>query len=357
MRNTPFLSAIYVIDELPLLDRLPWRESMQSVLQFADEVIVVHGGKTQGGGRRETVEYLERLRDPRIRIYVFPWPEDFDWRQIARTCAFGHLKASGEWCFRVLADEVFPEDFQEMPRMLRSLPPEKDTVSVERLYMLGCQYACAFHDKPLFFRNNRSLGYGTINPEQGPAASQLLFDDPLDCDHVFENGRPRKVERSILRDPEGERRLCGGEVPCGYRDVTEKGLVRIPKGLLNVDVNFVPDDLLLMQKEISQEGYLRLPPDYPHRPRMTREQMATALQQKIRDMLDHGMLRRVCPPAPLLDFMDRQESVHNIVRNLCEDVHGLPWNRVSKRGGVLRQGVTLLTNRWHRARRAVRLMP
>lgn len=339
----PLLSCIFVADELPCLDFLPWRESLASVLRVADEVIVVHGGKAGPGGRRQVEEHVRALRDERVRFLVFPWPEAFDWRQIARACTFGQLHANGPWCCRVLADEIFPDAFADIGAALRNAPPEVRIVSVARLYLLGDRYACPFHGKPLFFRNDRSLGYGTVNPAQGDAASYLLFDDPLETDRWFDGQQVVSIEReSLLRDPQAVVRLQAGEAPRGYRgESTDRMTLTLPLGILNVDVNHFSDEALLDQKELSQAGYQRLPPEYPHRAVLSRAAIGAALEKKIRGMIRSGPLLRVAVPEPLRVFMDERDRVSNRVRRICESEAGLPWNRVSAGASRVRRARTL----------------
>ena len=342
----PLLSAIFIIDELPYLDCIPWRESAQSVLRFADELIVVHGGKRQPNGSQPAWDYFQSLRDRKVKLLRFSWPEKFDWRQIGRSCAFGHLHACGRWCFRVLADEVFPDDAAELRRTLEGLPSDIRIVSVARWYMLGCRYACAFNEKPLFFRNDRSVGYGTVNPSQGEAASYLLFDDPIETDLWFDGQDVVSIrDQSLLRDPDGLARLQGGETPRGYRGASTHAMtLRLNTGLFNVDVNFFPDSMLLDQKELSQQGYSALPPEYPHRPRRSRTELATALEEKVRRMILAQRLVRVELPEPLLAFMDRQQSITNRVRSVCEGDYGLPWTRATARDRAFRRLRTLTVN-------------
>lgn len=340
------LSAIYLIDEFPHLDYVPWKESIDSVLRIADEIIVIHGGKRDGEGRRPAYQYLDNLHDPRIRILEFPWPAIFDWRQIARSCTYGHLHASGKWCFRVLADEVLPPEFSKIRKILEYASQEIKIFAVSRWYLLGNKYACPFHDKLLFLRNDKSVGYGTVNPEQGDGASYLLYDDPMDTDHWFDGSKITNIRsNSILRDPNGIDRLLNGETPLGYRGPEVDAYTKtLPFGILNVDVNFLPDEMLLEQKSLSQEGYKRLPLEYPHRQVKTADQLVEALLIKIRGMLTRGKLIEVNLPEQLLGFIDRHDSVHNRVRCLVEREYGLPWNRISNFSSPVRLIRTLAMN-------------
>ncbi|MCI5140221.1 MAG: glycosyltransferase family 2 protein [Candidatus Electrothrix sp. ATG1] len=343
----PFLTCIYVIDELPFLKYWPWKESLDSVLKFADEVIVVHGGKTDSKGRSPSLDYLRSLQNSRLRIETFTWREDFDWRQIARTCTFGHILARGQWCFRALADEFFPSDFLKIRKYLEQQPEHIKIVSVDRLYMLGNKYACAFHDKPLFFRNDHSIGYGTVNPAQGDAASYGLFDDPIETDLWFDGSTVvSNSKASLIRDTHGIERLRLGETPRGYRGETTSRMTAIlPLGVLNTDVNYFPDERLLDQKELSQFGYQRLPPEYPKRRVLSRDETRKALEKKICEMIKRGKLLHVDLPESLHQFIDKQNETTNCIRRLCEDRYGLPWNRLSKKSLSIKYIKTLVSNR------------
>jgi hypothetical protein len=344
------LSAIYLIDEFPHLQFVPWKESIDSVREVADEIIVVHGGKHDRNGYRPAYDYLLSLQDPRIRLFEFPWPSVFDWRQIARSCTFGHLHARGKWCFRVLADEILPPEFFKIRTELESAPEQIKIISVSRWYLLGNEYACPFHDKPLFMRNDKSVGYGTVNPAQGDEASYLLYDDPMDTDHWFDGSKKMDISStSILRAPDGIDRLLGGETPLGYRGPEVHACTKnLPLGILNVDVNFLPEQMIIEQKCLSQEGYQNLPQEYPHRQVMSPEQLVEALLIKIRGMLERRELKRISLPDQLHEFIDRRNSIHNQVRSLVEIEYGLSWNRISKDASLLRRIRTLATNRLRR---------
>lgn len=341
------LSAISILDDLPYLEYIPWKESILSTLGFVDELIVVHGGKLQPDGRCLVKEFVDEIDDSRVKFLTFPWPEKFDWRQIAIACTFGQLHATGDWCFRVLGDEVFPQSFVDFKGKLVKQPESVKIVSVQRLYMLGNSYACPFHDKPLFFRNDRSIGYGTVNPQQGDEASYGLFDDPIETDKWFDGERVVSIKgNSLLRDKRAIERLLNGEVPEGYRGQSTKLITKVlTMGILNVDVNFYPDELLYNQKELSLQGYRRLPPEYPKRPVMSREEIKAALELKLEGMIKRGKLERIDVPEPLLRFIDHHAATRNMVREICECVYGFPWDRVSRQGVSFKFIVNLFFNK------------
>lgn len=332
------LSAIFVVDELEQLEYVPWKEAAASALRFADELIVVHGCKKPLDGQRSILDHFRLEHNASIQVVSFPWPEKFDWRQIARSCAYGQLHASGDWCFRVLVDEVFPDEFDMIREVLKGLPPHINVVAVWRYYLLGSRYAYPYRLKPLFFRSKSGMGYGTINPEQGEEAMPLLFDDPIDTQRWFNGEEVVAVNSStVMQASRAAERLLAGETPHGYRDLTGAGEHRLELGFLNVDVNFLPNEFIVRQKMKSLDGYLHLPSEYPRPPLRTPDAILSAVSEKVKRMLASGRLVKVKVPDSLLEFADRHDKVVNVVRDLCELEYGLPWNRVSKRRTLQKQ--------------------
>jgi hypothetical protein len=352
----PLLSAIFIIDELPSLERLPWRESVHSTLRFVDELIVVHGGKRNADGRQPAWEYLQGLDDPRIQIHHFPWPEDFDWRQIGRSCAYGHLHARGQWCLRVLADEVFADDFKRVRDVLSNAEESLRLVLCDRLYMLGREYAQPYHIQ-LIFRNDKTLGFGAVNPAQGGSAMPALFDGPIETDLWFDGKEVVSIrEDSILRDARGAERLLAGETPHGYRPPELRNATYVQLGLFNVDVNYFTDEEIICQKEISQGGYERLPAVYG-RPRdfPKGRSILGAVSDKIRQMIETGCLRRVRVPESLARFQDRQAGHSNVVRRVCE-AHGFRWDGTQPPLSPLQRFSRISAQMWPRWRNRIQAL-
>lgn len=330
MHKAPFLSAIYLIDELPHIHRLPWEISIDSTLAFTDELIMIHGGHTDNKGERPIWDALVKRHDERIKLFTFPWPDEFDWRQIGLSCAFGLAKAKGSWAFRVLADEVFPDEFKKVPSHLRELPPETKQVIVRRDYMLGCFYACPLLGKPLFFRNDGSQGYGGINVLQGPEAMPALFDDPIDTDHWFDGKAILSIrQESLTRAPDREDRLLHGELPRGYRNLTGANDAKLDIGMINVDVSFLVDCEIIEQKQRSYRAYDLLPPGYLPRIHPKGEEIINVLRSRVTDMF-HGPLIHPKVPDALIAFFDANDHINNCVRDVCTNQFGIPWNRRSR---------------------------
>lgn len=326
----PFISAIFIIDELSHISHLPWKIAVESTLAFVDELIVVHGGHFNGEGGQPVFDYFKSHSDTRVRLFSFPWPDEFDWSQIGLSCAYGLAQAKGTWAFRVLADEIFPKCFLSIPNVLRELPTEIRQVSILRHYMLGGYYACPMLEKPLFFRNDGSMGYGRINVLQGPQSMPALFDDPIDTDHWFDGQNVISIqETSMVRATDCVNRLEKGELPIGFRDITGRNLKRLSIGMLNVDVNFFTDEEIIDQKTRSYAAYDRLPKGYLDRINPTGELILDALRKRVEGMLKGPIIRPVVP-YELQKFYVASASISNCVRDICEKKYGLPWDQCSR---------------------------
>ena len=108
----------------PSIFGFPWRESLQSMLGFCDEVVVVDGGSTDG-----TRHVLGQLAadDERIVIYDREW----DWNEPGMDGmqkAFGRALCTGDILWQQDADEVVHEDDYEKIRRAAKLFPRSTSL-------------------------------------------------------------------------------------------------------------------------------------------------------------------------------------------------------------------------------------
>ena len=121
-------------------------ERALSSCTFADEIVVVDGGSTDG-----TIEILKSFE--KVKIIEHPWNGHFgEQRQISLE------HCSGDWIVRLDADEVFSEEFEKGIRaLLESTPPEVVGYRVRKCNLVGNEHFYArnhdrFEDTPRIFR-------------------------------------------------------------------------------------------------------------------------------------------------------------------------------------------------------------
>lgn len=89
-------------------------QTVESALEFADEVVVVDGGSVDG-----TQELVREIEDDRVKLYVYPDRYKLGQASLADKKSFALSKTTGDWAVLMDSDEVIGE--WDAPR-IRDLP-------------------------------------------------------------------------------------------------------------------------------------------------------------------------------------------------------------------------------------------
>ncbi|MDQ8020613.1 MAG: hypothetical protein REI94_02160 [Moraxellaceae bacterium] len=106
----------------------PYIESLKSLLQVADEVIVAVGESVD-----DTLEQVRAIGDPRIRIIETVWNESMQDRGYvyAQQKMSAQFSCTGDWAFYLEGDEVIHED--DAPKIRAALERHLNNPKVEAL--------------------------------------------------------------------------------------------------------------------------------------------------------------------------------------------------------------------------------
>lgn len=87
-------------------------EAIQSHLYWADEVVVVDGGSTDG-----SIERIESLKNPNIKIVTREWPQtNWSWTEFCKAWNFGLDFCQGDWVAAGESDHIFHQNEAERLR-------------------------------------------------------------------------------------------------------------------------------------------------------------------------------------------------------------------------------------------------
>jgi len=139
----------------------PWRECIQSMLGFCNEVVVVDGGSTDG-----TYEALQEWakEEERLNLYLV----NRDW-SAKRFAVFDGLqkgaaraKCRGDFCWQMDADEVVHEDdYEKITSLVKTFPRQADLVSLPVVEYWGGNKKIRIDVNPWKWRLSRNVTHIT----------------------------------------------------------------------------------------------------------------------------------------------------------------------------------------------------
>jgi glycosyltransferase involved in cell wall biosynthesis len=174
----------------------PWRRSVESLLGFCDEVVVVDGGSSDG-----TWEALQEWSESEERLKVHQNARDWDHPRFAvfdgDQKAYARSLCTGQYCWQQDADEfVRPGDYGKIHRLATQFPAEIDIVSLPVVEFWGSEERVRMDVTPWKWRLSRNkphITHGIPGPlrkydDDGNLYASLGTDG---CDYIHtETGEP-----------------------------------------------------------------------------------------------------------------------------------------------------------------------
>lgn len=109
----------------------PWRESLASMLPWADEIVVVDGGTDQSW-YVELYHKWEGKDYEKLKVVNMPWPNNFDWSELPKHLNYGLERCTGDWVVRMDIDYVAKEDWKSKLKAELHTYKDKKLVSLQK---------------------------------------------------------------------------------------------------------------------------------------------------------------------------------------------------------------------------------
>jgi glycosyltransferase involved in cell wall biosynthesis len=151
----------------------PWKSSIESLLGFSDEVVIVDGGSIDGS--YEELQEWSKV-DPRLKVASIPR----DWKAEGAALFDGMQKAearklcTNEFCWQMDIDEVIhPRDYQKIRDLTRDFPKNVDILALPVVEFWGNKGKFRVDVNPWKWRMSRNLPHIT----HGLPASMRRIDE------------------------------------------------------------------------------------------------------------------------------------------------------------------------------------
>lgn len=294
---------------------IPWIESLLSVQNICEHLIIVDGNSTD-----HTIEIVKsKLDNTRLTILNLEWPQNTNWLQFARSYAYGKEFIKTDWGLFFTYDEIFPNwNFNK----LNELKSDINYVKSIRQYVLGPNLIYSYIKKENIFRNIKDITFGIINYKEGEKALFRDFGRLINCSKWYDGSKYIDTKDSNIPYKLNYLELLKtGEVPKGFRE--NNGIIDFGWEFYNTDVTFCSNEQIEFRKRVSFNNYQTLPDGY--KLNSLPNNFLEATQNKIRNLLKNKQkIIKKKLPSILDNYLKQRINLKNIIRDECEK-HNLVW--------------------------------
>lgn len=154
----------------------PWKATVESMLGFCDEVIVVDGGSTDDTW--DELKVMEAVQgDGRLKIFQHAIPDDhpsFAYETDGKLKATARSYCTGDFCWQMDADEVVHEnDYAKVKNLMRAFPSHANILSLPVIEYWGGDEKVRMDINPWKWRLSRNAPHVT----QGIPKELRRWDD------------------------------------------------------------------------------------------------------------------------------------------------------------------------------------
>lgn len=156
MKWTPTISG-YTTTKDCIEHMYPWKKSIQSMLGFCDEVVVMDGGSSDG-----TYEELLDWSEKEEKLKVFQTKRDWNHPRFAvydgANKGLARRKCTMDFCWQMDADEVVHEDdYDKIKNLIKKFPGQIDIVSLPVIEYWGSENKVRMDITPWKWRVSRNM--------------------------------------------------------------------------------------------------------------------------------------------------------------------------------------------------------
>lgn len=179
------ISAFTVITK-PDERQYPWRESIRSVMAWADEIVIVDGSP------KEIYEQNKKEFPTAIWIHDI-WPDEWNWRELPIKFNKALNMCSGDWAIRFDVDYVYPDNWKEdLPIEINKIPDKRvaniakiSAITTTKWYSKGeFQYAINKKFKDTCFGESYGGYTDLLVPIVSSSGGEVPIGQPVSKDEI-----------------------------------------------------------------------------------------------------------------------------------------------------------------------------